>query len=63
MHQVRARAIVDRITNTRWKVECWGEPPHDYVRVYTIDAVSDNMAAREGIDRFVAEMEALEDVG
>lgn len=65
MSQVLASAIVDVITpNTpvrigNFKVEVWGQAPYDYVRHYEIMAQSDTMAAQEGIQRFVAEMEAL----
>ena len=40
-------------------MECWGREPHDYVRIYEIAAKDDNMAAREGIDRFVDDITAL----
>lgn len=40
----------------RFRVEVWGREPHDYVRVYEIAARDDNMAAREGLDRFVKEI-------
>ncbi len=43
----------------RFRVEVWGKEPHDYVRVYEIAAKTDNMAAREGLDRFVREIEDL----
>lgn len=42
-----------------YKVEVWGKEPHDYVRIYEIQASSEDAAAREGIERFVQEMEAL----
>ena len=44
----------------RFRVEVFGDEPHDYVRVYTIQAASDTMAAQEGIQRFVEEMEKLD---
>jgi hypothetical protein len=44
-----------------FKVEVWGAEPYDYVRVYEIQAKNDTMAAQNGIQRFVAEMEALGD--
>jgi hypothetical protein len=65
MPRVLASAIVDVITpNTpvrigNFKVEVWGQSPYDYVRHYEIMAQSDTIAAQEGIQRFVAEMEAL----
>lgn len=65
MTQVYCNATVDVlrpatvISLGRFRVEVWGRAPHDYVRVYTIDASSDNMAAQEGLRRFVAEVEAL----
>jgi len=66
MSQVLASAIVDVITpNTpvrigNFRVEVWGQAPHDYVRHYEIMAQSDTIAAQEGIRRFVTEMEALD---
>jgi len=41
---------------SRFRVEVWGREPHDYVRVYEIAAKDDNMAAREGLDRFIQEI-------
>jgi hypothetical protein len=43
----------------RFRVECWGKPPHDYVRTYTIQAKSDTLAAQEGLRRFVEDIEDL----
>lgn len=43
----------------KFKVEVWGKEPHDYVRIYEITALDDNMAAREGLDRFVEEITKL----
>lgn len=64
---VRCRATVDIVTEARapnapstYVVEVWGEEPHDYCRKYKIVARSDDAAAREGIERFVLDMEALE---
>jgi hypothetical protein len=42
-----------------FKVEVWGEEPHDYVRHYDIAAKSDTIAAQEGLRRFVDEIEHL----
>ena len=42
-----------------FKVTVWGKEPHDYVRVYEIQAKNDTLAAQEGIRRFVEEMEKL----
>jgi len=44
---------------SRFRVEVWGKEPHDYVRVYEIAAKTDNIAAREGLDRFVKDIEKL----
>jgi hypothetical protein len=66
MRQVLASAIVDVIkpstpvTIGNFKVEVWGQQPYDYVRTYEIMAKSDTVAAQEGIQRFVSEMEALD---
>lgn len=42
-----------------FKVTVWGREPHDYVRTYDLQAKSDSMAAREGLDRFVDEITRL----
>ena len=42
-----------------FKVTVWGKEPHDYVRIYEIQAKEDNIAAREGLDRFVEEIAKL----
>jgi len=43
-----------------FKVSVWGKEPYDFTRTYEIQAKSDNIAAREGIERFVKEMEAAD---
>lgn len=61
---IQASAIVDAIEEPpphgqglgRFRVEVWGKSPNDFVRVYEIAAKSDNVAAREGLDRFVEEI-------
>lgn len=63
---VKARATVDVIRKaphpaiglSKYGVEVWGERPHDFVRIYEIDAKTDTIAAQEGIRRFVEDMEA-----
>ena len=66
MTRVLANAVVDVIKPCtpvsigRFKVEVWGKEPYDYVRTYEILAKSDTMAAQQGIQQFVAEMEALD---
>jgi hypothetical protein len=42
-----------------FKVTVWGKEPNDYVRTYEIRSKDDNMAAREGLDRFVEEITRL----
>lgn len=42
-----------------FKVTVWGKEPHDYVRVYEIQGKDDNMAAREGLERFADEITRL----
>ena len=65
MDRILANAVVDVVRPASpvglgsFKVEVWGKTPHDYARVYTIDAKSDTMAAQEGLRRFVDEVEAL----
>jgi len=64
---IPASAVVDVIESPpahgqglgKFRVECWGKYPYDYVRIYEIQAKDDNAAAREGIDRFVEEIEKL----
>jgi hypothetical protein len=62
---ILANAVVDVIKAATpkglglFKVEVWGISPNDYVRIYEIQAKSDTMAAQQGIQRFVAEVEAL----
>lgn len=61
---VLASAIVDVLVPVTpgsqglFKVTVWGHPPYDQTRIYEIMANSDTSAAQQGIDRFVAEMEA-----
>jgi hypothetical protein len=62
---IPARATVDALREPTaigmgsFRVEVWGDEPHDYVRVYTIDATSDTLAAQEGLRRFVDEIELM----
>lgn len=64
---IHANAIVDVITPIPanggklglFRVEVWGRAPHDFVRIYEIWAQDDNIAAREGLDRFCEEIERL----
>jgi hypothetical protein len=63
--RILAKAVVDvdqaatPIRLGKYTVEVWGEPPHDYVRVYTLRARSDTMAAQEGLRLFVEDIERL----
>ena len=64
---IYANAVVDVIDAPpahgqglgKFKVTVWGQEPNDYVRVYEIQAKDDNMAAREGLERFVDEITRL----
>jgi len=62
---IGASAVVDVIrpatprTLGAFKVEVWGREPHDYVRIYDISARNDTLAAQQGIQRFVKEIEAM----
>ena len=66
MEQILANAVVDvlkpatPVNPGNFRVEVWGQPPYDYVRTYEILAKSDTIAAQEGIQRFVTEMETLD---
>lgn len=61
--RVLANAVVDVVKPAtpkavgHFRVEVWGKEPYDYVRYYDIMAANENLAAQEGIARFVAEME------
>lgn len=61
---VLAQAVVDEVRPATenglglFQVKVWGKPPHDYARIYQIQAKSEDVAARQGIDRFVEEMES-----
>ena len=62
---IKASAIVDVIHEPPpngwgyglYRVTVWGEPPNERQRMYEIRAKSDNMAAKQGIDLFVAAAE------
>jgi hypothetical protein len=65
-YMIFASAVVDVIDAPpaygglgKFKVNVWGKEPHDYVRIYEIQAKTEGDAAREGIDRFVADIEQL----
>jgi hypothetical protein len=68
MQRVLASAIVDvlkeptPLTIGMFKVEVWGKEPYDFVRHYEIQAKTDTIAAQEGLQRFVEEMEQLDPV-
>lgn len=65
MSRVLAQAVVDvkreptPFTIGCFLVEVWGKEPHDYVRHYEILAKSDTLAAQEGLQKFVEEMEQI----
>jgi hypothetical protein len=69
MSQILANAVVDVIKPATpiglglFRVEVWGKEPYDYTRVYEIQAKSDTLAAQDGINRFVTEMEKLPVLG
>lgn len=62
-----ANAVVDPIFvalppfkgPSRFRVEVWGREPHDFVRIYEVQAKDDNVAAKEGLRLFVEEIEKL----
>lgn len=64
---IYANAVVDVIDAPpahghglgKFKVTVWGKAPHDYVRVYEIQGKDDNMAAREGLERFAEDITRL----
>jgi hypothetical protein len=60
---VLANATVDVIKSATpqgqglFRVKVWGQPPFDETRFYDIQATNENVAAQQGIRRFVFEME------
>jgi len=64
-HRILAKCVVDEdrpashLCLGKYRVEVWGEVPHDYVRVYTLQARSDTLAAQEGLRLFVEDIERL----
>lgn len=61
---ILANAVVDVLTEPsidgkglgKFRVEVWGEKPHDYSRIYTILAKDEGRAAQEGLDTFIDEI-------
>jgi len=60
---ILANAVVDLVSEgpklSTFRVEVWGNEPHDYVRTYEILAKDENSAAQEGLDTFVSEITDL----
>lgn len=54
--QTKANAIVNHICGSFWEVTVWNADNDDVIRTYTIEAADDNVAAQEGLRRFVAEV-------
>jgi len=52
----KANAIVDFICGRFWRVTVWNVDRSDIIRTYTVEAVDDNVAAQEGLRRFVSEV-------
>lgn len=63
MERVLCSATVDTVKPSTpktigvFKVFVWGKAPHDQQRTYEIKARNENVAAQEGISRFVKEMQ------
>ena len=56
------RAGVARELST-YRVEVTGKAPHDYVRIYTISARTEDLAAKEGLKRFGEDVAPLIEQG
>ena len=54
--RTKANAIVDFICGRFWIVTVWDVDSSDIIRTYTVEAVDDNVAAQEGLRRFVEEV-------
>lgn len=51
------RTVVPELGFGRYEITVNGKAPYDFERVYVINSPNENLAAREGLDRFVAEFE------
>lgn len=59
MRPVYCSAVVDKIEDGQWRVTVEGLAPHNETRTYDIATDTDEVAAHEGMDRFIEEMAAL----
>ena len=60
--RVNVQVTVDMLkfgSEPTWEVSAVGLAPHDHRRSYTIRAKTDNDAAKQGMAKFIEEMEAL----
>ena len=51
------RMVVPELGFGRYEITVNGKAPYDFTRIYVINSTDENCAAREGLDRFVAEFE------
>ena len=64
---ILANSVVDTLEDApahgqglgKYRVTVYGVAPHDYVRIYEIQARNDSIAAREGLDRFLEDITRL----
>jgi len=64
---IYANAVVDVIDKPpahgqglgKFTVTVYGREPHDYVRIYQISGKSEDVAAREGLEKFVSDITEL----
>jgi len=59
--RVKASCTVDDLGGMQYEVRVWGLAPFDHERTYTLKATSEDLAARQGLNLFVDEMECLRD--
>ena len=57
---IKADAIVDHVFGKTWQVTVWEHGDRDNEKSYRIVAMTDTLAAQDGIRRFCAEAEGLQ---
>jgi len=53
--------LIQEVPGKKWEVTVWRMPPDGTQRVYTLNALSDTLAAQNAMRMFCEEMEKLRD--
>ena len=54
--RVLCNCTIDPLGDGKWMATVTGLAPHDVRRIYTINAASDDLAARQALERFEDDM-------